>query len=307
MRSELAKMRLERERRQREKEEREAPPISKSLREIEEEERERQEIAMRMRVRDEAIEVINTSIKEDLDESLDTLEGESYRFAQMADERNLDEMVKSLEIMHSELLAIQQALRRFQAILLEVRNKTGLTEDISQVIKATFNPETIKQKVRDALNFLRGIADSILNVNLAIPGARRPVRLLQNIFNIGSADYEFPAYEIVIDMDISRDEEFAKNLARSQERQRQEEDPRFIPFPTRRETSRTRLPSSRRSLGIDDALKIVADNADVDLPTLQVILEAQGFTRDIILDALAYREVVEEPEELPIYSSDIWS
>lgn len=321
MQSELAQLRLERERRERrerdekqleegaeEKEEEEeiltTPTSEKSLEDIQEEQRLKEELSKSIIIREEAREYINTSILRDIEETLGRTEGETFKFAQFADNKNVDEMMKSLESIHGELLHIKELLLQYQSILLGVHKQTSRIEDVNWIIKETFSPNTIKQQVHQVLEFLNGVSSALLNINLNVAGARKPVKLLQDIFNIGTDDFEFPYREIVIDMDISRDEEFALNLARTQERIHQEETPRFTSFPTRRldssrrDLSLTSTPS-RPSLGIDEARNIVAENMDVDKDTLKAILEAQGFSSDIIAEALVTLESSEEVDILP--------
>jgi len=313
MQSELAQLRLEREKRERAKRQLEEEetltvpatvPISRKLLEdIQEQQRlEEEEISKRIIIREEARDYINISIEKDIRESLDRIEAESFRFAQLADAKNVEEMTQSLESIYSELLHIKELFFQYQTVLVDVHKKTGRIEDVNWIIKDTFSVDVIKEQVRQALDFLNGASSALLDINLDVAGARKPVKLLQDIFDIGTANFGFPYREIVIDMDISRDEEFALNLARTQERLHQEETPRFTSFPTRHLGPSRRdlsLTTSRRSLGIDAARDIVAENVDVDRPTLQAILEAQGFTLDIITEALGTRETREETEIFP--------
>lgn len=313
MQSELAQLRLEREKREREKrqlEEEETLPVptsAKSLEDIQEKEMEErrleeEEMSKRIIIREETRDYINTSIEKDIRESLDRIEAESFQFARLADDKNIEEMMQSLESIHGELLHIKELLLQYRTVLLDVHKKTSRIDDVNWIIKETFSMDAIKEQVRQALDFLNGVSSALLDINLDIAGARRPVKLLQDIFDIGTADFGFPYREIVIDMDISRDEEFALNLARTQERLYQEETPRFTSFPTRHLGPSRRdlsLTPSRRSLGIDAARKIVAENVDVDRHTLQAILEPQGFTLDIITEALGTRETREETEIFP--------
>jgi len=319
-RSELGRLRLERERREKERREREAkevavepeiivpvpsPTIQPSIlgglvqEAIKRKEKEPkvkeidEEMAMRLRVREETINEINETITPNIENSLDVLEEESLRFGSYADDRNTEGMLTSLESFQTGLLQIKEELKRFHSKLTSVQERTGRAEDKGWVIKDTFNPAFIKKRVRDNLDLLKGTADAILDVNLAITGARRPVRALQNIFDIGTADFGFDKHEIVIEMDVSRDEEFAKNLA---ETLAAGGPPIFTPIggpmpgepgflsTTRRNLS---LTPSRKALDLSAAKKIVAAHDEVEPDTLRAILEAQGFPNDIILEALA--------------------
>jgi len=310
--SELGRLRLEREKSEKERREREAkknikevkiipPPVikpsivGKLVQETQRrKEEQNEEMNMRLQVREEAINEINKNITPFIENSLDILEEEALRFSILADERNMKGVLDSLETFKEELLRIKEKLDQFHSKLMSVKERTGRAEDMGWVIKDTFNPSFIKKRVRDNMDLLKGAADAILDIDLSIPGARRPVRLLQSIFDIGTDSFGFDKHEIVIEMDVSRDEDFAKSLAKELSSSRSS---RFTPIgepnflsPLRRDLS---LTPSRKSLDLSAAKKIVIAHNKLDYDTLRAILEAQGFPTNVIKEALSlHKELI---------------
>jgi len=321
-RSELGRLRLLREERERKRKEQEAereepkeeapipkPVLASELRRLGEQRAERarleRERPIRRRtptpsppkvnvVRNRAITDINDNITPIITEEVNDLEPIALSFANNADGRNIEGMLKDLERFEMSLVNITDLLKQFNKKILDVFGKTKAQQDIKIIVNETFKPDDISKAVVAALRLLEGAAEATLEVRFDVPGAKQPLEILQRIQELGQKTFrEYKARPIEIEMDVSKDVEMAKMLAGGAP---QELKSRFDPIGgvdsgiglSRRRGGLTRpipeVPS--RGLALEDALSIVDEYTDVDDATLRAILLARGFDEVTVREAL---------------------
>lgn len=320
-RSELGRLRLLREERERKRKEQEAekaeepkeevpipkPILASELRRLREQREERarleRERPIRRRtptpsppkvnvVRNRAITDINDNITPGITAEVNDLELIALSFANNADGRNIEGMLKDLERFEVSLVNVTDLLKQFNEKILDVFGKTKAQQDIKIIVNETFKLDDISKAVVAALRLLEGAAEATLEVRFDISGAKQPLQILQRIQELGQKTFsEYKARPIEIEMDVSKDLEMAKMLASGAP---QELKSRFDPIGgidpgiglSRRRGGVIRSEVPRSELTLENAISIVDKSTDVDEATLRAILLASGFNVATISKAL---------------------
>ena len=151
---------------------------------------------------------------------------------------------------------ITDLLLQFHTIITNTFLKTKRGIDAQTIISRTFSRDNVKAEVRELLDLLKGTSEVAMRLRYDIPGSKELKELLQSVFNYGETHFSYEAPEVEVDMDVSRDEEMARELSESL--RRKERGVRFesIGAPIRARPRMPRTTATPRRTGIGSGVRL---------------------------------------------------